>query len=306
MKDIIVNPDTKSPCVSISENCILFEDGSSLPVFNSIPILFGRSSIFSAQDILNFKKTTQDKRQHDTSRFRNYIRKKLVPSLTKDFNINKRYDKVSQMISPKGRVLIVGAGDKGNYYRNKFSDCEVIISDVHNEFNPDLIFDGHFMPFKDNSFDLVLAGQVIEHTINPWIFSKELERVTKTGGILQIEAPHNFPYHAPPYDFFRFTFTGIRSLFSNCKVLEVNITEGNSAILAVTLSNWLVNFSNNRVVRIFITFLSGFAFGWLKYLDSYKINKRTISNPKGFAFTFQKDDSIRSSRQLLEEYYDIS
>ena len=71
---------------------------------------------------------------------------------------------------------------------------------------------------------MVLAAQVIEHTMNPWKFCTELQRVTKTGGLLQIEAPQNYPYHAEPYDFFRFTFTGLRSLFPECEVEKSSIT----------------------------------------------------------------------------------
>ena len=211
------------------------------------------------------------------------------------------------MIPANSRMLIVGAGEKISYYKNKFSNCEVITSDVHNEFNPDYIFDGHFIPFVDNSFDVVLAAQVIEHTINPWKFCQELQRVTKLGGFLQIEAPQNFPYHAEPYDFFRFTYTGMRSLFTQCEVLKVEITEGNASMVAVTISNYLINISSSKIIRSSWLLLTRILFGWMKYLDKLQQmpNRRTVSMPKGYAFTFKKDTVNRSSKDLLNEFYTL-
>lgn len=307
MLENIIHPDTQSKLVSITDTYYLFEDNSKLPVFNGTPVLFGANSIFSEKDIVNAKKTTQDGDYLDTSNLKNFVRRKLLPSLCEDFNIEKRYDGLSKKIANGSKILIIGAGEKISYYKNKFSHCEVITSDVHNQFKPDYIFDGHFIPFAANCFDLVLAAQVIEHTINPWKFCQELQRVTKVGGLLQIEAPQNFPYHSEPYDFFRFTFTGMRSLFEKCAVEDVEITEGNASIVAVTLSNYLINSSSHRLVRSSWLFVSRLMFGWMKYLDGKKplLNRRTVSMPKGYAFTFKKDTVERKSTDLLEEFYQL-
>ena len=66
------------------------------------------------------------------------------------------------------------------------------------------------MPFKDNSFDIVLATEIIEHTSNPEKSIGELSRVTKPGGLVIITVPNKIwklsiyianifkirPYHA--------------------------------------------------------------------------------------------------------------
>ena len=41
--------------------------------------------------------------------------------------------------------------------------------------------DSHLLPFKEESFDSVFAGEVIEHLTNPALFMKEVERVLKRG-----------------------------------------------------------------------------------------------------------------------------
>lgn len=307
MLQFIIHPDTHSKLVSKTDNSLLFEDGSMLPIHNGIPILFGIDSIFKKEDVFASKKTTQDSAGLDTSNIKNYIRRKVLPTLCEDFDIEKRYDGLSGLLPAESKVLIIGTGEKAAYYKNKFPHCEVITSDVHNEFKPDYIFDGHFIPFVDDCFDMVLAAQVIEHTINPWRFCQELQRVTKVGGLLQIEAPQTFPYHAEPYDFFRFTFTGMRSLFSYCEVVKAEITEGNAAMVAVTISNYLINTSSKKLVRSSWLFISRIFLGWLKYLDKLQplLNRRTVSMPKGYAFTFKKDSIKRKQVDLLKEFYEL-
>jgi SAM-dependent methyltransferase len=303
----IIHPDSHSKLIEITDDFYRFEDDSKLPIKEGTPILFSVESIFSKDDVIDSKKTTQDRSHLDTSNIKNYIRRKLLPSLCDDFSKEERYEILSKLIPVNSKMLIVGAGEKIDYYKNKFPNCEVITSDVHNEFKPDYIFDGHFIPFIDNSFDVVLAAQVIEHTINPWRFCQELQRVTKLGGVLQIEAPQNFPYHAEPYDFFRFTYTGMRSLFPQCEVLKVEITEGNASNVAVTLSNYFINISSKKIIRSSWLFLTRILFGWMKYLDKIQRtpNRRNVSMPKGYAFTFKKDALKRSSKDLLKEFYTL-
>lgn len=307
MQEFIIHPDSHSKFISKTDKYILFENGSKLVIHDGTPILFSINSVFNVDDIISKKKTTQDSAQLDTSKVKNFIRRKLLPSLCNDFNIEKRYDELSSRLKIDSRVLIIGAGEKIQYYKNKFPHSEVITSDVHNEFKPDYIFDGHYIPFMDNCFDMVLAAQVIEHTINPWKFCQELQRVTKLDGLLQIEAPQNYPYHAEPYDFFRFTYTGLRSLFPDCDVVKVEITEGNASMVAVSISTYLINTSSNRLVRSCWLLITRVLFGWLKYLDKFQstLNRRTVSMPKGYAFTFKKDNKKRQSIELLDVFYSL-
>lgn len=65
------------------------------------------------------------------------------------------------------------------------------------------------LPFKDNEFDYVVAGEVIEHMEDPKWFVTELMRVVKPGGYLALSTPHNEiergdriggPFHLWSYD----------------------------------------------------------------------------------------------------------
>lgn len=53
-----------------------------------------------------------------------------------------------------------------------------------------LTADSFHLPIKDNSYDCVIASEIIEHVINPKEFIKELYRVVKPGGELIITTPY--------------------------------------------------------------------------------------------------------------------
>ena len=307
MLDYIIHPDTRSKFSSKTEHEFIFEDQTKLPIHNGTPILLSSDSMFIIDDIINSRQTAQNVEYLDTRNLHTYIRRKILPSLVQDFNLAKRYDNLSKLLPRGSQILIIGVGDLGPFYIKKFEHCNVITSDVHDQFRPDYVFDGHFIPVADNTFDMVLAAQVIEHTINPWRFCQEMQRVTKIGGLLQIEAPQNYPYHAEPYDFFRFTFTGMRSLFPQCKVIDAEITEGNASMVAVSISKYLINTSSIKIVRSGWVLVTRILFGWMKYLDKLQpgLNRRTVTMPKGYAFTFKKDAISRKPTDMFDEFHKL-
>ena len=99
----------------------------------------------------------------------------------------------------------------------------------------------------------------------------------------------------------------MRSLFSKCEVMKSEITEGNAAMVAVTISNYLINTSSNRLIRSSWLLISRLLLGWVKYLDKLQpvLNRRTVSMPKGYAFTFKKDGIQRKPIDLLDEFYKL-
>jgi ubiquinone/menaquinone biosynthesis C-methylase UbiE len=50
--------------------------------------------------------------------------------------------------------------------------------------------DAHYLPFREDVFDLAIANHLIEHTINPVQIIKELCRVSRDQ--IQITAPHRY------------------------------------------------------------------------------------------------------------------
>lgn len=67
-------------------------------------------------------------------------------------------------------------------------------------------------PLPDDTFDVVLSGQVIEHVRKPWIWMKELARVCRPGGMVITINPVSWPYHEAPVDCWRIYPEGHRAL----------------------------------------------------------------------------------------------
>ena len=77
----------------------------------------------------------------------------------------------------------------------------------------------HF-PVEDESYDIVLSGQVIEHVGKIWMWLKELKRVTKINGIIITINPVSWPYHEAPIDCWRIFPAGIKAL---AEEVELNV-----------------------------------------------------------------------------------
>lgn len=58
-------------------------------------------------------------------------------------------------------------------------------------------------PIPDNTYDVVLAGNVLEHVPRVWVWIKELGRVCKPGGTVITINPLSWPHHNAPVDCWR-------------------------------------------------------------------------------------------------------
>ena len=72
--------------------------------------------------------------------------------------------------------------------------------------------DEYHFPIEDNTFDVVLSGNVIEHVRKSWQWFRELARVCKPGGLVVTVAPVSWGYHEAPVDCWRIYPEGMRAL----------------------------------------------------------------------------------------------
>jgi SAM-dependent methyltransferase len=61
------------------------------------------------------------------------------------------------------------------------------------------------LPVADNSFDTVLATEVMEHVPEPAYMLSEIFRILRPGGTLILSVPFHEPLHELPNDFYRYT-----------------------------------------------------------------------------------------------------
>jgi len=105
------------------------------------------------------------------------------------------------------RVLDLGCGKKP-YYPYLAPVCQSYIGvDVrHTIVGPDCFAVGENLPFRADSFDVVLCTQVLPYVNQPWRVVDEVGRVLRTQGVLILSAPGVLPYQE---DYWRFTHQGL-------------------------------------------------------------------------------------------------
>lgn len=122
----------------------------------------------------------------------------------------------SQLLSPFLRdsiILDIGCGqipyinsfsnkDKeiAAYYGLDLSEESLLIAKKYYKSNFPLIFikhSAHNLPFPDNSVDVIISSEVLEHLDNPISHLQEINRVCKVGGYLSLSMPCASMYFYP-------------------------------------------------------------------------------------------------------------
>jgi SAM-dependent methyltransferase len=68
------------------------------------------------------------------------------------------------------------------------------------------------VPLADESFDVILATEVLEHVNNAEKAMSEIFRLLRPGGHVIVTVPYLYPTHEAPYDYRRFTHYGLVAL----------------------------------------------------------------------------------------------
>lgn len=115
----------------------------------------------------------------------------------------------------KGDLLDLGCGNKPyeEWYTpktNSQTGCDVMQSDKN---RVDVICLATDLKFDNNTFDTVLATQVLEHVYDHHTMIKESYRVLRSNGTVILTVPFTWELHEEPYDFFRLTKHGLTELF---------------------------------------------------------------------------------------------
>ena len=165
-------------------------------------------------------------------------------------------------ISNKLDILDVGSLDtKSNYnYSDIFNEenwtytgldfqegnnVDIVVTDIYNWFE-----------VEDNTYDIIISGQLFEHLEFFWLTMSEIERVLKAGGYICIIAPSSGPKHgASEHDCYRFHEDGLKAMakYVDLEVIHTSVDERkeaspwNDTCLVARKSNLLQNTEINKL-----------------------------------------------------------
>lgn len=164
-----------------------------------------------------------------------------------------------------GKILDIGCGQmpyKKWLIDNRKNIESYIGVDLQNnpihDNNPDFLWDGKILPFSDESFDIVLITEVMEHVFEPKYILSEAFRVLKRGGVIIGTVPHIYPLHEVPYDNYRYTPYAINLLFESYgfKKEYIRKLNGFNNAVAQILASWARRRYLPRVTRAVYTLIT--------------------------------------------------
>ena len=123
--------------------------------------------------------------------------------------------------SPGARVLELGTrrvkGMPPSHRKAWAPDCAWVRADYQEGLDVDVVADAHDLlaTFPAASFDAVVACSVFEHIQRPWLAASSIGKVLKPGGYVFVQTHQSYPLHAHPFDYWRFSTEGLRTLFED-------------------------------------------------------------------------------------------
>ena len=122
-------------------------------------------------------------------------------------------------VSSEKKIIEVGSTNINGSIRHRFPDAEYVGVDIVAYDGVDIVMeDPYNFPFDNDTFDLAISTNTLEHCTRPWVTIKEMTRVVKPGGIVCNIAPWRFHVHkegVPALDCFRILEDGMRAMMED-------------------------------------------------------------------------------------------
>jgi SAM-dependent methyltransferase len=137
-------------------------------------------------------------------------------------SMTEALQQIVQVLPPPGLVGDVGSQNINGDYRGVVTGLgyDYLGIDITAGPNVDVVMQSDlWLPFADQTFDIVISGQMLEHCRRPDVIVDEMGRVLKVGGFLVLNTHTSFPEHRFPKDYWRFMADGLEELLKRAKVL---------------------------------------------------------------------------------------
>lgn len=191
-----------------------------------------------------------------------------------NYSLNKLVVSPYQNLPKNAFILDIGSKNTaGNYsFGSPPADAKLCCVDIQAGEGVDLVADAHNLYMIENdSVDCIIAISTLEHVKRPWDMIKEFQRVLKPGGVMYLNTPFVFPFHADPDDFYRFSNRGIVLLCEGFDILDSGFNRGPASTFVHLLVHFLAivfSFRSKLIYGILVDLFKWLLF-WIKYFDIY-------------------------------------
>lgn len=298
LQEILACPECLSSIEIREDNVLCIGCQKEYPIINGVPIMFhSQSEVVKEHGEEYFLKrdSNEEKIQRKFSINNMPFIKRLmeVPVLANSIR-GKRTEWEEQCFEKCGVnsfdtneiILNLGSGVQVEHEKGRFLNF-----DIAPHANADVVGDGHFLPFQNNSLSGVCMISILEHVPEPIKIVSEVHRVLKDRGFVFAYAPFIFPYHEAPGDYFRYTNTGLRQLFHEFDEIDCFSDQCPTRALIIAISEYFSIFSNNKVISYALKLISAWLLNPFKYVDYYLYKKKKSMNlVTGFTFLGRKNN----------------
>jgi SAM-dependent methyltransferase len=190
-------------------------------------------------------------------------------------------------LEPVGELLDLGGSTKSGYHELLPGVVSITTVNINREYGCDLVFDIQKpFPLETDTFQTVLAINVLEHIFDFHAVVRETFRVLKPKGRFVVAVPFMFHIHGSPDDYFRYTESALRTLMSQYGFININVS---------FLGHGLFSLVFQTIGGVFPSFIQGFFGFFFSKIDSllcvwkrYRLFAQKI--PLGYFVVAQKPE----------------
>ena len=209
----------------------------------------------------------------------------LSPYFIAKYYILKDIKGVLDEYSFNGTLLDLGCGEKP--YKSLFDNITEYVGidfknysinkdftgEVPESYFADDYLDTFILPYSDESFDNVVAFQVLEHHKNPVKMIGEVLRVVKPGGYILMTVPFLGGIHEEPHDYQRFTRYGLEVLFSGNgsqgEIIKIKEQGSVFSTISLLLNESLNSFASHSTITYILSVVIYLPFLMFQYLSLF-------------------------------------
>lgn len=297
LKEILADPITGKDLIEKKENGkdFLSSENNLYPVFENVPVLLSDNEKKNTNSDLHSQFHSDfnyaDHYKEDANQF-DYFKEEHSRATKEE--IRRLHQAIIKRIPENAELILdVGCGNGwvAKYFLSKrkkvvsmdisFKNPVEVLKENPDENHAALVADAYHLPFKKNSFDAIIASEILEHVYDPKLFMIKLLEALKPGGRLIITTPYN-----EKIEYF---------LCVHCNKptpKNAHLYSFNEKNIVNFIPQELVNFktdkfSNKYLVRLRLNLLMSFLpFGLWKFKDA--VINSIFKNPLRFLIELEK------------------